>query len=561
MTRRAFSWPLLAVSLTTPLALAASCTLDTAGLGEGATSSGNTGGMGGTGGMSTSNTGGMTATGGMGGAGGAGSTGGMGGMGGMPPICGNGMVEAPEECDDGNFDQNDGCSPLCTKENYDKCPGTNIPLAPPGITLQGKLVGGLGNDLDPSCGPTGKRDLIYAVTPQKSGTLIATLKGNFNKSLSIRSVCSKAVDNVFAETVCRTNGNGDTEQKLWVHTGVTYYVVVDGDNDGAFDLDLKLEICGDGQVNGLEQCDDPNDATCIGCLKCNGAGEFWDPTGKHCYYRESAALPAWADARKSCVAMGSDLAAPSTKAEFEFLIAQVQANMPENIWLGGYAVTQGCSFAWTNGEPWRSEWADAEPNLVNNRCLGMYSNKGLKMTDSECTLILRRFICERAPAGTCGDGIVQPGERCDDKNNNPNDGCDNCQIKQPPCDTNGAEFEDPATKHCYRHMTTVKNWNDAKLECEKIGGYLAVVESTDEQNLLAGKITGDTWIGGRQGSYPDKDTNAVWERENSACFKKWAGGEPSSMNEGCVEMVKSKNGDWNDADCNNGKDFVCEREP
>jgi cysteine-rich repeat protein len=32
--------------------------------------------------------------------------------------CGNGLVERPETCDDGNRDAGDGCSPLCTTEPF-----------------------------------------------------------------------------------------------------------------------------------------------------------------------------------------------------------------------------------------------------------------------------------------------------------------------------------------------------------------------------------------------------------------------------------------------------------
>lgn len=33
------------------------------------------------------------------------------------PICGNGIIEEGEECDDGNIESGDGCSPLCQIEN------------------------------------------------------------------------------------------------------------------------------------------------------------------------------------------------------------------------------------------------------------------------------------------------------------------------------------------------------------------------------------------------------------------------------------------------------------
>jgi cysteine-rich repeat protein len=74
------------------------------------------------------------ATGARGGFGGAGGTGGVsdtggsgvaGGTGGSPkvtlPVCGNGILEEGEACDDGNIDPGDGCGPLCAEESGWSC--------------------------------------------------------------------------------------------------------------------------------------------------------------------------------------------------------------------------------------------------------------------------------------------------------------------------------------------------------------------------------------------------------------------------------------------------------
>lgn len=92
---------------------------------------GGTGGMGGVGGIGgMSSTGGMGGFGGIGGAGGSiggmggmSSTGGMGGMagaggmGGNPALCGNGVINVGEACDDSNTQIGDGCNAVCQFES------------------------------------------------------------------------------------------------------------------------------------------------------------------------------------------------------------------------------------------------------------------------------------------------------------------------------------------------------------------------------------------------------------------------------------------------------------
>lgn len=102
--------------------------------GSGGSAAGGTGGgsTSGTGATSTADMGGGDPTGGTGGA--AGGTGGSAGSGGStmttttigmnPTVCGDGMVEGTEQCDDGGSSNGDGCSAACKVEPFYQCTST-----------------------------------------------------------------------------------------------------------------------------------------------------------------------------------------------------------------------------------------------------------------------------------------------------------------------------------------------------------------------------------------------------------------------------------------------------
>jgi cysteine-rich repeat protein len=80
----------------------------------GAAQAGNGGGIAGAGGAGGS--GGIAGNGGTGGSGGVGGSGGTGGTGGLAAVCGDGVRETGEACDDGNRAPRDGCDASCRYE-------------------------------------------------------------------------------------------------------------------------------------------------------------------------------------------------------------------------------------------------------------------------------------------------------------------------------------------------------------------------------------------------------------------------------------------------------------
>lgn len=180
------------------------------------------------------------------------SEGGSGGSGGSvpDPVCGDHMIDGNEECDDGNHEEGDRCSPTCTLEHAEVCPGAAIHLA------LGEMVvihdstmnasdkfqdapGGKGNCFN---GSYPGSDLIYAVTPAVAGTLTASLDAQFSKPyVHVRTQCP---GDKKAEIACRySDGPGVNTVIISVSAGVPYFVAADSwqSQAGDFTLTLKLQ--------------------------------------------------------------------------------------------------------------------------------------------------------------------------------------------------------------------------------------------------------------------------------------------------------------------------------
>lgn len=511
-----------------------------------------------------SNPGASSSSSGLGGAGGAGlggdSAGGMGGSGGVPVLCGNGAVEAGEECDDGNAIDQDGCSAACVRETSDNCPGTAILLDPGTKVLNGNTIVATNIYLPSDCGQDiGKgNDYVYAVTPSAGGTLRVELAASFAGVLYARRQCAGPYFN--NQLACAHTGN-ESEISLWVYPGVTYYVFVDGETnteDGPYSLQLTLMPCGNAQVEGLEQCDDPADPTCVGCLTCKGKDElFASPDGqfehspwKHCYLNDTKNSLNWLDARRACLAWGGDLASVSSYLEGIYLNGFIDADT----WIGANDMASEDQFEWSSGEPLRfTNWNTFEPNnFAEEDCVFM--NGDTRWIDDDCSTSSHPYLCERVPQGTCGDGFVSGIEECDDGNMIANDGCTKCVVDCAP-----NEFKHPISHHCYRiESVAKKSWGNAVADCALWGGRLATIESKYENVFLGDKVTEYTWMGASDQSV---EGQFVWVTGEPVLHTAWNFGEPNNANwsEDCAEI--GPGGGWNDAPCDLVIPYVCERVP
>lgn len=164
--------------------------------------------------------------------------------------------------------------------------------------------------------------------------------------------------------------------------------------------------CGDGVLAPGEECDDANAVEEDGCADCvvecpDTDDALKDPTTFHCYQR----LPLNVDrdaARAACQALGpgTDLAAPSTVAEFDLVLPLAT----EHLWVGGGDAAQQGTWVWDNGEPWTYQdgaypWASGQPNYQATEDCIQLGATSLAMFDVACTYGFAP-LCERTPAGS-----------------------------------------------------------------------------------------------------------------------------------------------------------------
>ena len=121
--------------------------------------------------------------------------------------------------------------------------------------------------------------------------------------------------------------------------------------------------------------------------------------------------------------------------------------------------------------------------------------------------------------------------------------------------------------HRYEVFETKTTWQRAKLECERRGGHLAVINSAEENELLTNISNGLTecvWIGGT-----DEEFEGTWSWINGEDFlySNWHSGEPDNADgtEHYLQLIINENGKGQWFDSANFSSvvsgFICEYEP
>jgi cysteine-rich repeat protein len=228
-------------------------------------------------------------------------------------VDGNGDVIPDPTGDDDTTDTGPG--------EMDVCPGKPISV-PPGqpILLEGdtsRATGDRRGKPGGACAASlGAKDFIYHLIPSGTGSLEVKVQGQgaLDPIVYLRSTC----DDETTQVACGPqSGTKTATTKLTVITGHDYFLFIDGASggSGAYSATVTLTtgiVCGDGQVDTGEACDDTNHASGDGCNPdCRGVDG--DPTSAGSCPGQTVDL--WKGAtvkgKGSTAAFGNSLATPN----------------------------------------------------------------------------------------------------------------------------------------------------------------------------------------------------------------------------------------------------------
>jgi cysteine-rich repeat protein len=201
-------------------------------------------------------------------------------------------------------------------------------------------------------------------------------------------------------------------------------------------------------------------------------------------------------------------------------------------------------------------------------------------------MVLRRG----AATGTCGDGVVQAGEACDDGNDDATDGClpgcrvarcgdgvvrahvEECDEGSPSesctsgcilCTGGDARFGWDGNGHCYQRHDQAVSAEAAARRCEQGGAQLVSYQDARENEAVrvhlvkpAGKAL---WIGLHDAI---GNRSFTWRSGEPVSYLSWASWSASTPginpNDRCVSELDRG---WDDVSCDKRLGFICEREP
>ncbi len=315
----------------------------------------------------------------------------------IPITCGDGIISPGEACDDGNSDGGDGCNILCSIESGWTCAGEPSQCTrlcgnnqlDPGEACDGGQLGGA------SCSSLGF----------DTGSLACLTDCTFDTSGCSMYSCGDGVITGLEECDGLALG-GATCVSLGFVSGSLACL-----SNCTFDTSACVAPeCGDGVISaGIgEQCDDNNALSGDGCNAACQVENGWICTGEPSVCNPSCGNSTW-DPGEECD--GADLNG-ATCVSLGFAGGTL-ACLSNCTFDAGACLDAVCG----NGTKESSEECDTS-DFGGQTCASFGFPAGSLACTGSCTI-----DTSGCSSSVCGNGAVEGGEQCDDGNTSSGDGC------------------------------------------------------------------------------------------------------------------------------------------
>jgi hypothetical protein len=113
----------------------------------------------------------------------------------------------------------------------------------------------------------------------------------------------------------------------------------------------------------------------------------------------------------------------------------------------------------------------------------------------------------------------------------------------------------PGSDHRYRFEGSGLVYDEAHAACAGQGAHLVVIDDQNENDYVS-SLGGSPWIGLND---LEEEDSFAWVTGDPLNYENWAGNEPNDN--GGDEDCTIFQGNWNDGECSNQREFVCECDP
>eukprot|EP00117_Sycon_ciliatum_P038686 scpid2705/ scgid1303/ Macrophage mannose receptor 1 len=289
------------------------------------------------------------------------------------------------------------------------------------------------------------------------------------------------------------------------------------------------------------------------CRKTVCPSSSWVPYAGNCYYFGNESL-AYSAARAKCQATpGADLVSILTNAEADFITSNLQQQnytVERQLWIGLTDTDDDGGYEWyeTSAVLDFANWDCGQPGAGSSayNCGTVYagSSKVGRWGDSSCSGAIGGYICKYGTAPVV-------------------------RLVRSDCPYGWYALENKCFK--FEMTAPAQNWADANKMCKsKYNGTLMSASDPKQMALFLTYInqfypltSKAVWMGLRQ----VQNEHSPWTWTDLTCSKyaNWGCGEPNNagwQGEDCMSIGFGKTnrnaGRWNDANCNDRKQYACE---